>query len=105
MHVNTNNHSFTKSIIQEVEIIMDKSSMFLGLVMIALSGILYTVERFIAVFKWASESVPVQLKGSGSYPSEPYMPSILDNIFVGIFLIIGLVLLVFSLLKKELGGR
>ncbi|HHY22507.1 MAG TPA: hypothetical protein GX525_11675 [Bacilli bacterium] len=84
---------------------MNKSIFLSSLGLIALSAILFTMERFLAVFKWASERVPVQINGSGSYPSEPNMPGIFDNVFVGILLIIGLALLVFSLIKKELDGR
>lgn len=84
---------------------MNKSIFLSSLGLIALSAILYTAERFITVFKWTSESVPVKINGSGSYPSEPNMPGIFDNVFVGILLIIGLALLVFSLIKKELDGR
>lgn len=32
---------------------------FAGIGLIALSGILFTLERFIAVFQYASESLPV----------------------------------------------
>ncbi|RCW40076.1 hypothetical protein [Paenibacillus prosopidis] len=78
---------------------MWKSSFISGLGLIALSGILYTVERFIAVFKWISEVVPIKINGSGQYPSEPNMPGVFDNIFVGIFLILGLVLIIIGLNK------
>ncbi|QFF99925.1 hypothetical protein PB01_14450 [Psychrobacillus glaciei] len=78
---------------------MGKISFFSGIGLIALSGILFTVERFISVFQYASESFPVRLNGSGSFPSEPSMPGIFDNFFVGILLILGLVLLVFGTIK------
>jgi len=78
---------------------MWKSSFISGLGLITLSGILYTVERFIAVFKWIGETAPVKIKGSGSFPTEPTMPGIFDNLFVGVFLILGLVLLIIGLSK------
>ncbi|MBD7968701.1 MULTISPECIES: hypothetical protein [Paenibacillus] len=78
---------------------MWKSSFISGLGLIALSGILFTLERFIAVFKWIGESAPVKINGSGSYTTEPAMPGVFDNLFVGIFLILGLVLLIIGLSK------
>ncbi|WP_340003758.1 hypothetical protein MHH52_17180 [Paenibacillus sp. FSL K6-0276] len=78
---------------------MWKSSFISGLGLIALSGILYTVERFIAVFEYIGDAAPVKIKGSGSYPSEPTMPGVFDNLFVGIFLILGLILLIIGLSK------
>lgn len=78
---------------------MWKSSFISGLGLIALSGILFTLERFIAVFKWIGETAPVKINGSGSYPTEPTMPGVFDNLFVGIFLILGLVLLIIGLSK------
>lgn len=68
-----------------------------GLGMIALSGVLYTLERFISVYKWIGESAPVKINGSGSYPTEPIFPGIFDNFFIGFFLIFGLILLIIGL--------
>lgn len=70
-----------------------------GIGLIALSGILFTVERFIAVFYYASDSFPVKLNGTGSYQSEPIMPGIFDNLFVGLLLVLGIILLVFGMVN------
>jgi hypothetical protein len=78
---------------------IQKISFISGLAMLALSGILYTVERFIAVYKWIGESAPVKIKGSGSYREEPIFPSIFDNFFIGFFLMLGLILLITGLIK------
>ncbi|TMN20814.1 hypothetical protein [Lentibacillus cibarius] len=78
---------------------MGKMSFFTGIGLIALSGILFTLERFIAVFQYASESFPVKLNGSGSYPGEPSMPGVFDNFFVGLLLVMGITLFVFGLFK------
>jgi hypothetical protein len=78
---------------------MGKVSLFTGIGLIALGGILFTMERFIAVFRYASESFPVKLNGNGSYPSEPSMPGIFDNFFVGLLLVLGIVLLVLGAFK------
>lgn len=72
---------------------MRKISFISGIGLIALSGILYTMERFIAVFLYASESFPVKLNGNGSHPGEPDMPNIFDNFFVVLLLILGIALL------------
>ncbi|OMF88049.1 hypothetical protein [Paenibacillus sp. FSL R7-0273] len=76
---------------------MGKSSFISGLGLIMLSSILFTAERFIAVYKWIGETTPVKINGSGSYPAEPAMPGVFDNVFVGIFLILGLALLIIGL--------
>lgn len=82
---------------------MKKVSFISGVGFIALSGILYTIERFIAVFLYASEIFPVKLNGNGSHPGEPYMPTILDNFFVGLLLVLGLALLIFGI--SQVNGR
>lgn len=79
---------------------MWKYSFVSGVVLIALSGILFTMERFIAVFKYIGESFPVKIKVSGSfqsYPTTPTIPGIFDNIFVGSFFILGLILLIIGI--------
>ena len=78
---------------------MGKISFISGMGLIGLSGLLFTIERFIAVFQYASESFPVKLNGNGSYPGEPSMPGIFDNFFVGLLFILGIVLLVYGAFK------
>jgi hypothetical protein len=78
---------------------MGKSSYILGIGLIALSGILYTVERIISVLKWTAEYVPVKINGSGTYSANPDMPGIFDNIFVAILLILGVVLLIIGVIN------
>lgn len=78
---------------------MGKISFISGMGLIGLSGLLFTIERFIAVFQYASESFPVKLNGNGSYPGEPSMPGIFDNFFVGFLFILGIVLLVYGAKK------
>lgn len=67
--------------------------------MVALSGILYTLERFLAVFKWVGEVAPVKINGSGSYPKEPTMPGLFDNFFVGFFLFFGLIWIMIGIIR------
>jgi hypothetical protein len=81
---------------------LGKFSLFYGIASIALSGLLYTIERFIAVFQYGIDVVPVELNGSGSHPGEPNMPAVFDNFFVGFLLLLGLAFLgygVYKLLK------
>jgi uncharacterized membrane protein len=77
---------------------LEKISFVTGIGLIALSGILFTIERFITVFQNASETFPVKLNGNGSYTSQP-MPGIFDNFFVGLFLVLGIVLLIYAAIK------
>ncbi len=74
---------------------MAKISFFTGIGLIALSGILFTFERFYAVFIYASENHAVNLNGTGSI-SPLIMPSIFDNFFVGFLIVLGLALFVFG---------
>lgn len=77
---------------------MGKMSFFTGIGLIALSGILFTLERFIAIFQYSIEAFPVKLNGNGSY-SEPNMPRVFDNFFVGLLLVMGIALIVFGVIK------
>ena len=74
---------------------MGKISLFTGISLIALSGILFTFERFFAVFIYANESAAVKINGNGSF-GPLSMPSIFDNFFVGFLLVLGLTLFVFG---------
>ena len=79
---------------------MAKVSFFTGIGLVALSGILFTMERFLAVYLYVGESSAVKINGSGSY--EPLsMPSIFDNFYVGFLLILGLVLFTLGILQTS----
>ncbi|MEN2467968.1 hypothetical protein [Ornithinibacillus sp. JPR2-1] len=80
---------------------MGKVSFISGIVMIGLSAVLFTTERFIAVLLYVSDSFPVKLNGNGSYPGEPNMPAIFDNFFVGLLLILGLLLIVLGVIQNN----
>ncbi len=54
----------------------------LGCCLIVFSGIIFTFERFISVFKWGGESAPIKINGSGSYPTVPVMAGFFDNPYV-----------------------
>ncbi|KAF2955149.1 hypothetical protein [Marinitoga sp. 38H-ov] len=73
----------------------------LGVIFLIVSGIFYTLERIVAKFIWALEISAVKLSPSGgSYSSYPDMPNLSENIFVIAFLILGIILIIWGLLKK-----
>ncbi|QKY69405.1 hypothetical protein [Lentibacillus sp. CBA3610] len=77
---------------------MGKVSFFSGIGLIALSGILFTFERFIAAFLYGIEVFSIQLNENGSYgPLE--MPGLFDNFYVGFLLALGLILFIFGAMK------
>ena len=79
-----------------------KKEMIIGTVFILASGFIYSFERFLAFLVWASEIIPVKFTGSGQYSTYVKMPSILENIFVIIFLVIGLILLIVGFIRQTI---
>jgi hypothetical protein len=70
---------------------MDKRLFYiLGTVFIIASGILYSFERFIAYFSWIGQ----MNAHTGSFPNNPDLPGLSSNIFIPIFVIIGIALFV-----------
>ncbi len=68
---------------------MDKKlNYILGTVFIITSGILYSLERLISYFSWIGQMNAETV----SSPTYPDLPSINTNIFVPIFIIIGIIL-------------
>ena len=78
-----------------------KKEALMGLTLLIVSSLIYTFERFLAVLAWASNFIPVKLSGSGSYEPNPIFPSILENVFVPVFFIMGLILILTSFKTKE----
>lgn len=72
-----------------------KNREVMGYILLIMSGCLYTLERFLALFKW---SIDV---GTGSFLENPAMPNIVDNIFVPTLFIIGLFLIISNFLIKR----
>ncbi|WP_425803765.1 hypothetical protein ACHOLT_18750 [Desulfitobacterium sp. Sab5] len=62
----------------------------LGTVFIITSGIIYSLERFIAYFVWIGQ----MNAHTGSFPTYPNLPGLLTNIFIPIYAVIGIILLV-----------
>jgi hypothetical protein len=78
-----------------------KKESVMGLVLLIASGCIFTFERFLSIFIWSSQIIPVTLSGSGSYNTEPIYPGVFDNIFVLLFFIIGLILILVSFKIEE----
>lgn len=68
---------------------MDKKLYYiLGTVFIIISGVLYSIERFIAYFSWIGQ----MNAHTGSFPTEPDLSGVIKSIFIPIFIIIGILL-------------
>lgn len=76
-----------------------KTNLILGSVFILISGIIFTVERLAAYIYWSAQRLGAV--NGGSYPTEARMPSLFDNVFVVLFLGIGIVFWI-AFLKKLL---
>lgn len=75
---------------------MDKFFYYiLSTIFIITSGILYSFERFIAYFSWIGE----MNSHTGRFQANPSMPGILTNIFIPIFIMIGIYLFVLGYRK------
>lgn len=77
-----------------------KKEIIVGTVFILASGFIYTFERFLAILVWASEIIPVKFTGTGQYSTLVKMPSLLENIFVIIFFVIGFIFLILGFMRK-----
>jgi hypothetical protein len=68
---------------------MDKRLCYiLGTVFIISGAIIFSFERFIAYFSWIGQ----MNAHTGSFPTYPELPGLLTNIFVPIFVTIGITL-------------
>ncbi len=56
------------------------------------AGVIHTLERAIAYFGWVAQKAAVTIHGSGSYPTDPSLPSIWDNGFVAVLIVLAVVL-------------
>lgn len=67
---------------------MDKKVRYiLGTVFIIAAGLIYTFERFISYFAWIGE----MNANLGSFSTYPDIPGVFTNIFVPIFIIMGVI--------------
>ena len=76
----------------------------IGSIFILVSGVMYTIERSVSWLVWVAQKTAVAIHGSGEWPTEPTLPSITDNLFVLLFLVIGIVMLYKDRVKGGNGG-
>lgn len=67
-----------------------KTSVILGSLFFLMSGLLFTIERLGAYVHRIAQIT------SGSYPTELEMPSLFANLFVPLFILIGIALIVMA---------
>jgi hypothetical protein len=65
----------------------------IGLSFIALSFILYTIERVMITFAWGIHKAGVAANGSGSWDTQPDLSLVHSNIAIWACLLIGIILL------------
>ncbi len=76
---------------------MDKKLFYvLGAIFIIVSGVIYTIERGMAYYTWIGQMT----SHTGGYPTNPQMPGLLTNVYIPIFIIIGLVFYILGYRKK-----
>lgn len=61
-----------------------------GSIFIIVSSFLYSFERFISYYEW----IGIINSDKGMYPASPDLPGILTNIFIPIFIIIGIIFII-----------
>jgi hypothetical protein len=71
---------------------------FLGSIFIITSGFLYTIERGIAYYSWIGQMMSAS--HTGSFPNNPKLPNLLTNIYIPVFIIIGVVFIYLGYRKK-----
>ncbi|MEI4770105.1 hypothetical protein WAX74_10700 [Psychrobacillus sp. FJAT-51614] len=69
-------------------------SLILGSTFILTSGIIFTIERLTAYVYWFAQT------NTGEYPTVPEIP-LFDNLFTGLFFVIGIALLVIAFKKEK----
>ena len=78
---------------------MEKKIYFvLGTVFIALSGIIYTFERFLSYYSLYSQRMSFAQVGQGDI--HLYLPNITTNIFIVVFIILGVLFYIGGFKKK-----
>jgi|BarGraIncu00431A_1022009.scaffolds.fasta_scaffold34386_1 hypothetical protein len=77
---------------------MDKKLYYiLGTIFIISSGFIYVVERGFAYYTWVGQ-LTAHLQ---SYSSSPQSPNLITNIYIPLFLIIGIVFYVSAYKKRD----
>ncbi|MBW9157321.1 hypothetical protein LGL55_07260 [Clostridium tagluense] len=77
---------------------MDRKTYYiLGTIFLISSAFLYEIERGIAYYSWIGQ----MSAHTGSYSTNPQLPSLFTNIYIPIFLIIGVVFYVLAYRKRN----
>lgn len=77
---------------------MDKKLCYiLGTIFIISSGFLYVIERWIAYYSWIGQMAT----RTGSYLTYPQLPSLFTNMYIPIFLILGIVFYILPYRKRN----
>ena len=76
---------------------MNFKKVVLGSIFIIVAGILYEIDKILSYYKWATYISAIY--GNGGYNSEPDSISIFNNIFVSLFLILGIVFYISALIS------
>ena len=65
---------------------------------IVASGFIYAIERGLAYFSWIGQMMSAS--HTGSSPTNPQFPGLLANIYIPIFMIIGVIFYVKGYMEK-----
>ena len=71
-----------------------KTSLILGSLFILSSGLIFTIERLTAYVYWSAQI------NTGEWDTTPQTMPLSDNLFTGLFFLVGIVLIIISF-KKE----
>ena len=71
-----------------------KTSLILGSLFILTSGLIFTIERLTAYVYWSAQI------HTGTWDTIPQTMPLFDNLFTGLFFLVGIVLIIMSF-KKE----
>lgn len=79
---------------------MDRKIYYIfGTIFLISSGFLYTIERGFAYYYWVGQISAAS--HTGSYSTNPQLPSLFTNIYIPLFLIIGVIFYVLAYRKRN----
>lgn len=73
-----------------------KTSLVLGSLFILTSGLIFTIERLTAYVYWSAQI------NTGTWETIPETMPLFDNLFIGLFFLVGIVFIIVSFKKKEI---
>lgn len=75
-------------------VFLKKTTLILGSLFILTSGLIFTIERLTAYVYWSAQI------NTGEWDTTPQTMPLSDNLFTGLFFLVGIVLIIMSF-KKE----